>query len=107
MQPVECHNGNRTLPYAGVQQQNPTATLHPASPLQQLAAATPNLSGRDLRDVAEHTERRWASGIVRGEREEGSLPSLSEYLESARERLAATHGTPLRPSTPQLGSFYM
>jgi len=29
--------------------------------LENLAAATPGKSGRDLRDVAEQAERRWAS----------------------------------------------
>ena len=29
--------------------------------LEKLAAATPGMSGRDLRDVAEQAERRWAS----------------------------------------------
>lgn len=31
--------------------------------LSGLAGATGDLSGRDLRDVAEHTERRWASKV--------------------------------------------
>ena len=57
--------------------------------MQRLAEATPGLSGRDLRDVAEHTERRWASRIVRGEAPEGSLPGIEEYLASAAERLAS------------------
>ena len=29
--------------------------------LEKLAAATPGMSGRDLRDVCEQAERRWAS----------------------------------------------
>lgn len=31
--------------------------------LQQLAAATAGLSGRDLRDIASRTERSWASKV--------------------------------------------
>jgi hypothetical protein len=34
-----------------------------AEQLAKLAKATEDLSGRDLRDVAEHTERRWASKV--------------------------------------------
>ena len=33
------------------------------SELEVLARSTGDLSGRDLRDVAEHTERRWASKV--------------------------------------------
>lgn len=35
----------------------------PADDLAALAARTPALSGRDLKDVCEHTERRWASKV--------------------------------------------
>ncbi|KAG2449715.1 hypothetical protein HYH02_005242 [Chlamydomonas schloesseri] len=57
--------------------------------LGQLAERTPGMSGRDLRDVCEHTERRWASKIIRGEVREEELPPLSEYLASAAERASA------------------
>ena len=56
--------------------------------------------GRDLRDVAETTERRWASKIIRGVVGAGKkgagrggkqpLPPLEEYLASARSR-RSTH----------------
>ncbi|KAG2428658.1 hypothetical protein HXX76_011363 [Chlamydomonas incerta] len=59
------------------------------SELGQLAERTPGMSGRDLRDVCEHTERRWASKIIRGEVREEELPPLSEYLASAAERASA------------------
>ncbi|GAX83606.1 hypothetical protein CEUSTIGMA_g11031.t1 [Chlamydomonas eustigma] len=57
-----------------------------AEQLTKLAEATEDLSGRDLRDVAEHTERRWASKIIRKEVPEGTLPSLDDYLLSASSR---------------------
>lgn len=57
--------------------------------LEALAAATPGLSGRDLRDVCENAERRWASRIIRGEAKEESLPGKQEYLAAAEERLGA------------------
>ncbi|GFR42509.1 hypothetical protein Agub_g3400 [Astrephomene gubernaculifera] len=57
--------------------------------LALLAERTPGMSGRDLRDVCEHTERRWASKIIRGEVKEEALPPLSEYLASAEERATA------------------
>ncbi|KAG1674686.1 hypothetical protein FOA52_007210 [Chlamydomonas sp. UWO 241] len=72
----------------------------PKDQVARLAAATSGLSGRDLRDVAEHTERRWASAIIRGEAREGSLPGISEYMASAAARTAAAvaRPTPLYPS---------
>ncbi|GLC34025.1 hypothetical protein PLESTM_000145300 [Pleodorina starrii] len=57
--------------------------------LGQLAERTSGMSGRDLRDVCEHTERRWASKIIRGEVREEDLPPLAEYLASADERATA------------------
>lgn len=54
--------------------------------IRQLAAATPRMSGRDLRDVCEQTERRWASKVIRGEVPEGQLPPTQEYLDSAKGR---------------------
>lgn len=56
--------------------------------LQRLAAKTAHMSGRDLRDICEQTERRWASKIIRKEAEEDALPGLQEYLASAAERSA-------------------
>jgi len=64
-----------------------------APDLAALAARTPGCSGRDLKDVCEHTERRWASKIIRGEVAEGTLPPLPEYLASAAERLATIKQT--------------
>ena len=68
--------------------------------LATVAAATAGMSGRDLRDVAETTERRWASKIIRGVVGAGKkgagrggkqpLPPLEEYLASARSR-RSTH----------------
>lgn len=68
--------------------------------LATVAAATAGMSGRDLRDVAETTERRWASKIIRGVVGAGRkgagrggkqpLPPLEEYLASARSR-RSTH----------------
>lgn len=55
--------------------------------LGSLAAATAGLSGRDLRDVCEQTEREWAARIVRGKEKESVLPPLDSYLRSAEQRL--------------------
>ena len=55
--------------------------------LEQLAAATSGMSGRDLRDVCEQAERRWASKIIRHQVElPNKLPILEEYLRAAKER---------------------
>lgn len=51
------------------------------------------MSGRDLRDVCEQAERRWASKIIRQEVGPGQLePPLQEYLGAAADRLAE-HGS--------------
>ncbi|KAK9064157.1 hypothetical protein SSX86_015537 [Deinandra increscens subsp. villosa] len=58
--------------------------------LAEFAAATEEMSGRDIRDVCQQAERRWASKVIRGQvqkDEDGaSLPPLHEYMESASER---------------------
>ncbi|KAJ0692137.1 putative AAA+ ATPase domain, ATPase, AAA-type, core [Helianthus annuus] len=71
--------------------------------LVEFAAATEEMSGRDIRDVCQQAERRWASKVIRGQvqkDEDGaSLPPLQEYIESALERhkvLLAASATPKR-----------
>ncbi|KAI7746814.1 hypothetical protein M8C21_007721 [Ambrosia artemisiifolia] len=73
------------------------------SELAEFAAATEEMSGRDIRDVCQQAERRWASKVIRGQvqkDEDGaSLPPLQEYMESASERhkvLLAASATPKR-----------
>ncbi|GBF90964.1 cell division cycle 48 [Raphidocelis subcapitata] len=55
----------------------------------ELAAMTVGFSGRDLRDICEQAERRWASRIIRKEAPEDSLPPLEEYKAAAAERAGA------------------
>ncbi|KAJ8424013.1 hypothetical protein Cgig2_000791 [Carnegiea gigantea] len=52
--------------------------------LAEFAMVTEGLSGRDIRDVCQQAERRWASKA--GDAKEGSLPPLQEYIESAMNR---------------------
>jgi ATP-dependent 26S proteasome regulatory subunit len=56
-----------------------------------LASAAEGASGRDLRDVCEAAERRWAARRVRKEaRTEGRLlPPLEEYRVALSERMRA------------------
>ncbi|GFZ03251.1 P-loop containing nucleoside triphosphate hydrolases superfamily protein [Actinidia rufa] len=60
------------------------------SELVEFAKVTEQMSGRDIRDVCQQAERRWASKIIRGQAhkdaEHGSLPPLLEYVESAMDR---------------------
>ncbi|KAL6767650.1 hypothetical protein ACKKBF_B36085 [Auxenochlorella protothecoides x Auxenochlorella symbiontica] len=56
--------------------------------LAELAGGTPGLAGRDLRDVCEQAERRWASKVIRKEADSSSLPPLQEYVQAAQQRLA-------------------
>ncbi|XP_073039071.1 uncharacterized protein [Primulina eburnea] len=64
------------------------------SDLAELASATAEMSGRDIRDVCQQAERHWASKIIRAQKDEhdGSLPPLEEYIESALKRQAAISG---------------
>ncbi|KAL4458849.1 hypothetical protein ABPG75_013714 [Micractinium tetrahymenae] len=62
--------------------------------LLAVAAATPGMAGRDLKDICEQAERRWASKIIRGQAPKGQLPPASEYLEAARQRLREMAGLP-------------
>ncbi|XP_057497610.1 uncharacterized protein LOC130782351 isoform X2 [Actinidia eriantha] len=63
------------------------------SELVEFANVTEQMSGRDIRDVCQQAERRWASKIIRGQThkdvEHGSLPPLLEYVESAMDRRRA------------------
>ncbi|KAI3424892.1 hypothetical protein D9Q98_008276 [Chlorella vulgaris] len=52
-----------------------------------LARTTKGMSGRDLRAVCESAERRWASEIIRGHVEKGTLPSIISYLSVAEKQL--------------------
>ncbi|KAL3627428.1 hypothetical protein CASFOL_028791 [Castilleja foliolosa] len=65
--------------------------------LAELAAVTEEMSGRDIRDVCQQAERRWASKIIRGQaeknEEQSPLPPLREYTESALKRRTAMVGT--------------
>lgn len=72
----------------------------------ELAAAAVGASGRDLRDVCEAAERRWAARRVRKEAAAAArlLPPAEEYKAALAERLAsapasaATHASAaLRP----------
>lgn len=49
------------------------------------------MAGRDLRDICEQAERKWASRIVRGLQRPDTLPPVELYLEeaAARKREAA------------------
>ncbi|KAG2684375.1 hypothetical protein I3760_10G073900 [Carya illinoinensis] len=64
------------------------------SELEEFAAVTEEMSGRDIRDVCQQAERSRASKIIRGQackdgEKEGSLPPLQEYIESAMTRRKA------------------
>ncbi|KAJ7967744.1 katanin p60 ATPase-containing subunit A1 [Quillaja saponaria] len=66
------------------------------SELDEFARATEEMSGRDIRDVCQQAERSWASKIIRGQAskdgEQGCLPPLQEYIDSAMNRRKALLG---------------
>ncbi|XP_011046997.1 PREDICTED: 26S protease regulatory subunit 7 homolog isoform X1 [Populus euphratica] len=84
------------------------------SELEEFARVTEDMSGRDIRDVCQQAERSWASKIIRGQAskdgEQGNLPPLAEYTESAMNRRKAlasiaeqkSQGSIMRPQKPQL-----
>ncbi|KAK1297513.1 hypothetical protein QJS10_CPB15g01710 [Acorus calamus] len=63
------------------------------SELAQFSSVTEEMSGRDIRDVCQQAERRWASMLIRGQAPadgEGShLPPIQEYIKSAEQRRTA------------------
>ena len=56
------------------------------SDIQRLAEQTEGMSGRDIRDICESTERSWASRIVRGEVDREELPGRPQYLQAISDR---------------------
>lgn len=60
----------------------------PAGDRHTLAAASDGASGRDLRDVCEAAERKWAARRVRAERQtrNAPLPPASEYMDALKQR---------------------
>ncbi|KDP20696.1 hypothetical protein JCGZ_21167 [Jatropha curcas] len=63
------------------------------SDMEELSKVTEDMSGRDIKDVCQQAERSWASKIIRGQAdkdgEQGFLPPLGEYIESAMNRRKA------------------
>lgn len=62
--------------------------------LVTFALVTEGMSGRDLRDICQHAERRWASKLIRGQVGEPSthgLPPIQEYIECAQKRQRTVH----------------
>ncbi|KAL5097436.1 hypothetical protein RYX36_001763 [Vicia faba] len=62
----------------------------PKTELDELARATEDMAGRDIRDICLQAERSWASKIIRGQvskdEEQANLPPLQEYLACATHR---------------------
>eukprot|EP00903_Cladosiphon_okamuranus_P011315 g10667.t2 len=53
--------------------------------LETLATISAGMSGRDMKEICQHAERRWASKLVKGQ-ETGELPSLKEYVDCVDRR---------------------
>ncbi|XP_050369578.1 uncharacterized protein LOC126787722 [Argentina anserina] len=60
------------------------------SELEELAAVTEEMSGRDIRDLCQQAERSWASKLIRGQvptdGDQIRLPPLQDYIASATNR---------------------
>lgn len=70
------------------------------SDLAKLAQATWGLSCRDIKEICEHTERRWASKYLRQETLT-LVPNLDAYLKAAEYRVAGLHvGPDIHPASP-------
>jgi SpoVK/Ycf46/Vps4 family AAA+-type ATPase len=56
------------------------------SELLTLSRESEGISGRNIKDVCEHAERRWASKLIKSE-EYKELPDLNEYLASLKKHM--------------------
>ncbi|KAL3666551.1 hypothetical protein V7S43_008180 [Phytophthora oleae] len=54
--------------------------------LSQLAAVSPQLSCRDIKEICEYAERKWASKVLKKE-ETTELPTLQTYMEAAKTHI--------------------
>ncbi|KAG6552815.1 hypothetical protein Mapa_005763 [Marchantia paleacea] len=60
-----------------------------ATELASLAAVSEGMSGRDLHDICQQAERKWASKLIRGmagSPPSQALPPIQEYIECAEKR---------------------
>jgi len=64
--------------------------LSPAE-LAQVAQVTSGMSCRDLKEICEHTERRFASRVLKGVELRRKVPSIGEYLQTAKDRLSRSY----------------
>ncbi len=76
------------LPSLETREQIVTAFTHHLSTAQrrQLAQSLEGFSGRNIKEVCEDTERKWAARIIRGQEEKKSLPPLSAYISATLAR---------------------
>eukprot|EP00742_Colponemidia_sp_Colp-10_P006883 GILJ01007380.1.p1 GENE.GILJ01007380.1~~GILJ01007380.1.p1 ORF type:complete len:509 (-),score=64.39 GILJ01007380.1:188-1714(-) len=58
----------------------------PKSTLHSMAKRSDGLSGRNIKDICEEAERRWASKLIRGE-VTGDVPTVKEYEQALQARL--------------------
>eukprot|EP00250_Pteridium_aquilinum_P002910 c1315_g1_i1 orf=351-2111(-) len=68
------------------------------SELSAVATASEGMSGRDLRDICQQAERRWASKVIRNHASSPmayGLPPLEEYIECTQKRRYALQIVPL------------
>ncbi|DBA82674.1 TPA: hypothetical protein ACH3X1_006917 [Trebouxia sp. C0004] len=68
--------------------------------LSSVAAASPGMAGRDLKDLSEQAERRWASKIIRKVVEPGQLPPVAEYIAAANQRVKEREAKQRRTQLP-------
>ncbi|KAA6425260.1 MAG: 26S protease regulatory [Trebouxia sp. A1-2] len=65
-----------------------------------VAAASPGMAGRDLKDLSEQAERRWASKIIRKVVEPDQLPPVAEYIAAANQRVKEREAKQRRTQLP-------
>lgn len=69
-----------------------------SSELTAVATASEGMSGRDLRDICQQAERRWASKLIRNHASSPmayGLPPLEEYIDCAEKRRRTIQTMPL------------
>ncbi|RLN90941.1 hypothetical protein BBJ28_00010477 [Nothophytophthora sp. Chile5] len=65
--------------------------------LSQLAAVSPQLSCRDIKEICEYAERKWASKVLKKE-EMAELPTLRTYMDAVKAHMGGLAGHDAQPN---------
>ncbi|RLN88792.1 hypothetical protein BBJ28_00008419 [Nothophytophthora sp. Chile5] len=72
-------------------------TLAVAGMLMRLAAVSPQLSCRDIKEICEYAERKWASKVLKKE-ETAELPTLRTYMDAVKAHMGGLASHDAQPN---------